>query len=371
MAPTVPPRWVSSLLLERSSLALVLSGGNALGSFQGGAYQALHESGLSPDWIAGASAGAMNGAVICGNPPERRVDALRSLWQPNRGGARGVNSWPTMDEHRRTLAALTTLLAGKPGVFVPRNLFGPWWNPLGNSEPPSLYDSTPLVGEISRLADFSLINKGMPRLSLTAVDIGTGADVVMDTRTHTLVPDHVRASAALLPVFSPVNVNGAWLGDAGVSANLPLDTMLSDPGDNALVCIAVDLLPLPAPPPRTFGDVLCRAQDLIFATQSRRSLAAWQAIYDERARQGDGRSVTVIHLAYAEQQREVSGKAFDFSPESSAERWDAGQRDLGNALARMDAGEVEIGRPGLTIYRAAGPGGPLEQVRPALAPTPA
>lgn len=352
-------------------LALVLSGGNALGSYQAGAYQALHEQGLFPDWIAGASAGAINGALICGNPLDGRVAALRSLWNPGSGAD---TPWAALaralpENARRTAAAMQTLLTGAPPLFVPRHLFGPWWNPFGNREPASLYDATPLRETIERLADFALINRGEPRLSVTAVDVESGDDVVLDTRTMAIQPDHVRASAALMPVFSPVEVGGRLLADAGISANLPLDVVLSEPGGGPLVCIAVDLLPLPAPRPRSLGDVLCRTQDLVFATQSRRALAAWQAIFEERTKAGDGTSITVLHVAYTAQDNEVSGKGFDFSAASSAQRWQAGYEDMIRIAAQLSGGSVPVGRPGLSLYRP-GPGdaGPLETVRFPLGP---
>src|SRR5271163_4074887 len=62
-------------------IALVLQGGGALGAYQGGVYQALHEAGLEPDWIAGVSIGGINGAIIAGNPPERRLERLREFWE--------------------------------------------------------------------------------------------------------------------------------------------------------------------------------------------------------------------------------------------------------------------------------------------------
>ena len=34
-------------------VALVLQGGGALGAYQAGVYQALHEAGIDPDWIIG------------------------------------------------------------------------------------------------------------------------------------------------------------------------------------------------------------------------------------------------------------------------------------------------------------------------------
>ena len=62
-------------------IALLLQGGGALGSYQAGVYQALAEANLHPDWVAGISIGAVNAALIAGNPPEKRVEKLREFWE--------------------------------------------------------------------------------------------------------------------------------------------------------------------------------------------------------------------------------------------------------------------------------------------------
>ena len=62
-------------------IALVLQGGGALGAYQAGVYQALAEANLHPDWVAGISIGAINSALIAGNPPEKRVERLREFWE--------------------------------------------------------------------------------------------------------------------------------------------------------------------------------------------------------------------------------------------------------------------------------------------------
>lgn len=353
------------------AVALVLSGGNALASYQAGAYQALHEQGIEPDWISGASAGAINGALICGNPPDRRLPALTELWKPAPDGAGGDDSYPTTEKYRRTVAAAEVMAGGMPHLFVPRRLFGPWWNPFGNPEPSSLYDSTPLRATLQRLLDFDLLNSNAIRFSAGAVDIETGEDMQFDTAERRLEPDHIRASAALLPAFSPVEIDGRLLGDAGISANLPLDAVLSDLPERPLLCIAIDLLPLRGDRPQTLGDATCRVQDLIFASQSRRALAAWQAIFDERAKRGKPVSATVIHVAYSDQRQEVSGKAFDFSPRTAAGRWRSGYRDVTEALGAFKANGGLTPEPGFSVYRQQRDESgrtSLQKVRPGLGP---
>ncbi|MGF7147299.1 NTE family protein [Sphingomonas zeicaulis] len=333
-------------------IALVLSGGNALGAYQAGAYQALQEHGVEPDWVAGASAGAINGAIICGNQPGQRLSKLRTFWGVDGNHAPQADAiWTPLDETRRTAAAVMTLAGGRPGLFVPRHMFGPWWNPLGSTKPSSLYDAKPLAQTLESLVDFDLLNDAPPRFSVTAVDVESGEDIAFDTKNRVVTTEHLRASSALLPAFEPVDIEGRLVGDAGISVNLPLDVVLSDRHDRPLLCIAIDLLPLSASRPTTLGATVARTQDLIFATQSRRAIASWQAIFDERARHGASDQVTLVHLDYADQQREVSGKAFDYSAASAAARWRKGCEDMAAILQALPW--KPITKAGLTVYRPA------------------
>ncbi len=352
-------------------LALVLSGGNALGAYQAGAYEAMHKVGWLPDWVAGGSAGAINGALICGNEASRRIERLRALWRPSAAALPDFDLGGLFEDVRRTAAATMTLVAGRPGIFVPKHLS--WLlGGFATPEPGSLYDTLPMRGELERLADFTLLNgASAPRLSATAIDIESGEDVVFDSRAHPLTVDHLRASAALLPLFPPVEIDGRTFGDAGISANLPLDCVLSQPGEGPLLCLAIDLLPLHGVRPAGLSGSALRMQDLIFATQSRRAIAAWQAIFDERARRGEGRPTTLVHLSYSSQEREVSGKAFDFSPRSAAGRWSAGLEDVSRAIESFAAGDIEVRRePGLSVYARPSRSADLRLTRFPLAPHP-
>ena len=65
-------------------VVLVLQGGGALGAYQGGVYQALHDAGIEPDWLIGTSIGAINAGIIAGNQVEDRLPRLQEFWR--RGG---------------------------------------------------------------------------------------------------------------------------------------------------------------------------------------------------------------------------------------------------------------------------------------------
>lgn len=329
--------------------ALVLSGGNALGSWQAGAFAALAARGLAIDWVVGASAGSINAAIIAGNPPNRAVERLRAFWTPASGG--GASWWPAeVDAWRRTAAVSISIATGRLNAFAPRPFFGEPWTSGGDGTA-SMFDTGPMAATLDASVDWDRVATGPTRLSIAAVDLASGDDAVFDSSRDRLGADHVRASSALLPAFPPVAIGGRWYVDAGLSANLPVDVVLADPGAAPLLVIALDLLPLSSPIPRSLGEAAGRMQDLIFAAQTRRSVGAWAEIY--RLHGPGAPAVTLARLAFADQSREVAGKAFDFSAETAGERWAAGAATMDAFLDRLDAGEVAFGEPGLTIDRHA------------------
>src|SRR5690242_7905604 len=106
-----PARLKSHRVKQRppfECIALVLQGGGALGAYQAGVYEALAEAGLHPDWVAGISIGAINSALIAGNPPEHRVEKLRQFWEgitanPHLGWADGVETLMAKGDMARAL----------------------------------------------------------------------------------------------------------------------------------------------------------------------------------------------------------------------------------------------------------------------------
>ncbi|WP_169833118.1 patatin-like phospholipase family protein [Sphingomonas panacis] len=328
--------------MERDfEVVLVLSGGNALGAFEAGVYEALHTHGLQPDWVVGASIGAINGALIVGSAPERRLDTLRAFWRPNMLASMAPWLPSAVETARRTSAVAWTAAAGRSGIFGPLLSSLTAWP----DTQPSLFETNQLGATLARLIDFDRLNAGPCRFTATAVDLESGADVVFDSRHQRIAPDHVRASAALPVVFPPVEIEGRWIVDGGLSANLPLDPVMADPPARPTLCIAVDLLPLCGPLPTTLGDAASRMQDLIFAAQSRRTIARWQAAYAARS---DTR-MSLVRVAYTEQQDEVAGKALDFSGSTIEQRWAAGQAAGMRVAAGVRAGTVAIGATGLNV----------------------
>src|SRR2546422_10767132 len=90
-------------------VVLVLQGGGALGAYQAGAYQALHEAGVEPDWVIGTSIGAINGAIIAGNKEKDRPAQLRQFWDrvAYRGLVEATRFCPGVENTMLNLATLT------------------------------------------------------------------------------------------------------------------------------------------------------------------------------------------------------------------------------------------------------------------------
>ncbi|MCC2975460.1 patatin-like phospholipase family protein [Sphingomonas sp. PL-96] len=333
-------------------VVLVLGGGNALGAYHAGLYEALHEAEVEPDWIVGTSIGAITGAIIAGNRREDRLDRLRQFWRPADGQGGWPMPWDVLPEGwRRTGAVVETLLGGRPGLFGPLGSFGTWWahDPVAGS--PAAYDTLALRGTLCELVDFDLLNRGGMRFTAVAVDIESGDEVLMDTARQELAVDQVRASAALLTAYPAVEVDGRLLGDGGLAMNLPLDPVMADADRAPTLCIASDLLPLMSDRPKTLGEVAGRMQDLAFAIQSRRSLSRWRkALEVPPSNPQASPSVTLVTTAYSDQQQEVAGKAMDFSPASVLQRWNSGREDGRALVRRLKGGEVPTGSPGLTVY---------------------
>ncbi|MBB3911139.1 patatin-like phospholipase family protein [Sphingomonas desiccabilis] len=338
-------------------IVLVLGGGNALGAYHAGLYEALHEGGVVPAWIVGTSIGAVTGAIIAGNRPEYRLDRLRKFWRP--ADERG---WPmpgdVMPEGwRRTGAVIETLMAGRAGMFGPLGSYPAWWHRDQSASSPAVYDTQALSTTLQDLVDFDLLNHGSMRFTAVAVDVETGEEVLLDSARQRLTADHVRASAALLTAYPAVEVEGRLLGDGGLSMNLPIDPVMLDPESTPVLCIASDLLPLSSRRPQTIGEVAGRMQDLAFAAQSRRTLTRWRAFFESGCPGRETcRSVALVTTAYRDQEQEVAGKAMDFSPQSVLQRWNSGRRDGGALVHQLRSGEIAVEHDGMTIHDAAGDG---------------
>src|SRR5262245_3508776 len=195
---------------------LVLQGGGALGSYQAGVYQALAEANLHPDWVAGISIGAINSALIAGNPAEKRVERLREFWEAVSTSPLGLPYFRSLaipDETAHSLLnqtrALGILLFGAPSFFTPR-LPPPMPCGVTRTDAVSFYDVSPLKITLEHLVDFDRINAGGTRLSVGAVNVRTGNFVYFDSTTHRITPAHIMASGSLPPGFPATEIDGEY-----------------------------------------------------------------------------------------------------------------------------------------------------------------
>ena len=214
-----PERMVkgATRILPFERVALVLQGGGALGAYQAGVYHALNEASIGVDWLCGTSIGAINGAIIAGNPPEKRVERLRDFWETVTTPPVRIPNIPWFTElawngnaHTRywanRMSAFSTMLHGAPGFFSPRPL--PPLNSAADSpEAVSYYDIAPLKKMLARLVDFDLINGDSMRFTVLATNVRSGARACFENREQEIGPAHILASASLPPSFPPTEID--------------------------------------------------------------------------------------------------------------------------------------------------------------------
>ena len=194
-------------------------------------------------------------------------------------------------------------------------------------------------------------------MTIACIDIETGDEVYFDNCSTAIRPEHILASAAILPVFPPVEVDGRLLGDPGYTINLPLDPIFHTEPDHDLLCIALDLFSLRAPRPASLDAALERANDLIFASAPRRAIAGLKREYALRQElRPDGPAVTLLHLAYQAGADQLAAKSMDFSPSSVRDRWAAGRRDLAAGLAAVEERDSDDRFTYITIQDGRGSG---------------
>lgn len=359
-APAAPAQEMSGrkpLPPHCARVGLVLQGGGALGAYQAGVYATLAEGGYEPDWISGISIGAINGAIVAGNPPERRVERLRTFWEMITDGialrpmvegdmARGLfNEW----------SAFASAASGVPGFYRLR-VPAPWLQPWGTPGALSFYDTAPLRATLEQLIDFDLLNSGSIRLSVGAANIRKGNSVYFDTRDRELGPQHIMASAALPPGFPPVEIDGEHYWDGGVVSNTPLQYLLDTRLESSMLVFQVDLFSAIGVLPRNLLDVYERHKDILYSSRTRLNTDAAEAEQDLRRaierllkklpkelgddpdvrtiRENCASSATlsVVHLIYREKNYETQTKDYEFSRVSMEEHWKAGVNDTRRTL---------------------------------------
>jgi NTE family protein len=355
-------------------LALVLQGGGALGAYQAGVYQALHEAGLEPDFVAGVSIGGINAAIIAGNPPERRLERLRDFWETIT--ARHVWLWtPDGDDPRKTRnswSATMTMLLGQPGFFTP-NTPNPWFSLRGSKTATSFYDNAPLRETLLRLVDFDLLNRKTPRYACGAVNILNGNFAYFDTAKAELQPEHVMASGALPPALPMVRIGTDYYWDGGLVSNTPLQYVLETAEGEDSVVFQVDLFSARGQLPRDMYDVMARQKDIQYSSRTRlvtdyfrdrhKSNLLLKRVLDklpddalnEEERDAKRRlahmpDVNILQLVYQQMAYEGQARDYEFSGTSMREHWDAGHRDTERTLRHRDWLAIPADDGGIVVH---------------------
>ena len=355
---------------------LVLQGGGALGAYQAGVYEGLAECGTAPDWVAGVSIGAINAALIAGNPPERRVARLREFW--DRVSAQLPFVPPASLDALRPLfdqvSTASAFLFGVPGFFSPR-LVPPFLALDGSVGALSFYDTAPLKATLEELVDFSLINRtdGV-RLSLGAVELSTGNSVYFDSRTTKICAEHVLASGAMPPGFPPVRVDGGLYWDGGIVSNSPLWYVLdADSRMNALI-FQVDVFSARGEVPKNLAEVQERAKDIQYASKTRFNTTRVKEIEALRgalgrvlgklpaALRGDPdvemltaaskpKAISLVHFINRHHPRATTYKDAEFSRATVTDLWQGGLGDVRRAYADPQWGRAtQVAEDGMRVY---------------------
>ncbi|WP_033922691.1 patatin-like phospholipase family protein [Sphingomonas sp. 37zxx] len=363
--PKPTRRRIAKTLPLPDCVALVLQGGGALGSFQAGVFEALAESEVDIDWVAGISIGAVNAAIIAGNPPERRVERLRAFWELLTSGLPSFPIFPNelLREFLHEWSAGAVIAQGVPGFFRPRVLPPSFASP-GSCEALSFYDSTPLKDTLDSLIDWDLANEGPIRLSVGAVEIESGNFRYFDSHTDRIDARHIMASGALPPGLPPIDIDGKLYWDGGLVSNTPL-THVMDYQDAAMLVFQVDLFSATSDSPRTMTDVINREKEIRYSSRTRQVSSERLKLRQEREAirrvldklpaemrddpdvvalkaQAAELPVALVHLIHRANAWEGGSRDFEFSQRTMREHWQAGRDAIDRTMEQSQVMAANI-----------------------------
>jgi NTE family protein len=361
-------------------VALLLQGGGALGSYQAGVYEALAEANLHPDWVAGISIGAINSAIIAGNPPIERVSKLRGFWEeitanPLLDWAGALRDCLSGDFTRRLfnqISANWAMLAGATGFFAQRQPPA-WLHPEGAIEATSFYDTKWLRSTLERFVDFERINSGEMRLSVGAVNVRSGNFVYFDTTTHAIAPEHVMASGSLPPGFPAVEIEGEYYWDGGLISNTPLQWVVDSEPRRDTLAFQVDLWSARGDFPRNMFDVITREKEIRYSSRTRASTDQFKYVQTLRhaladlmqklpedlkngpearllGREAQQKVYNIVQLIYRAQNHEGHSKDYEFSRLSMQEHRRAGYHDARRTLRHREVLQRPTNQEGVLTF---------------------
>ncbi len=337
-------------------VVLVLQGGGALGAYQVGVYEALHDAGIEPAWVIGTSIGAINAALIAGNPIENRMGRLNAFWEHVEQPATiaGPLDWLGMGN---MMANMTTVMRGIPAFFEPSMAALRGQRANVGVESAAYYSTEPLRKTLGELVDFSSLQDGPTRLTVGAVNACSGAMRYFDSRDETLCVEHVMASGALPPAFPAVRIDGEPYWDGGIYSNTPIEAVLDDRPRRDSLIFAVNVWHQTAPEPASIWEVMGRTKDIQFASRADSHIARQKQIHrlrhvirqltqqlpagkqadpavKELSSWGCGTTMHVAHLLAPRLEGEDNTKDIDFSPGGVKARREAGYADTMSMVKR-------------------------------------
>ena len=330
-------------------IVLVLQGGGALGAYQVGVYQALHEAGIEPDWVIGTSIGAINAALISGNAPGRRLEQLNAFWDQVEQQAPAGGLFDLMGLGN-LMSNMSTVTRGIPSFFVPNPAALRGSKTEVGVESASYYSTAPLRETLSALVDFDYLCQCHTRLTVGAVNARSGEMHYFDNRNEPLRVEHVMASGALPPAFAAVRIDGEPYWDGGIYSNTPIEAVLDDKPRRDALIFAVNVWHQKGPEPESIWQVMGRQKDIQYASRADSHILRQKQIHRLRhvirelhkqipqARQSDplvkelaswgcGTTMHVAHLLAPRLEGEDHTKDIDFTAAGIRARRQAGYAD--------------------------------------------
>ena len=356
VAQTAKARRDDNSHLGPGQVVLVFQGGGALGAYQAGVYQALHEAGIEPDWVIGTSIGAINASLIAGNTPHERLPMLKEFWDrmAHKSIWSGSTAWPQLAQ---TLSYWNTLCRGIPGFFEPNPMALCGTHVVLGADRAGYCSTAPLEKTLTELVDFSLVNRCKPRLTVGAAHVRTSQMRYFDGRDMEINVKHIMASGALPPAFPAVRIDGELYWDGGILSNTPTEVIFDDnPRRNSLI-FAVHLWNPLGPEPETMWEVVHRQKDIQYSSrvashitrqlqthrlrhvikellghipenvrnsEAVRELAGWGCLT----------RMHVVRLLAPRLANEDQTKDVDFSASGIRKRWEAGYESTMRAIAQ-------------------------------------
>lgn len=246
-------------------VVLVFEGGGALGAYQVGVYQALHEAGIEPDWVIGTSIGAINASIIAGNKPQDRMAKLDAFWELVQAPSTPVqNAMPWA----ASMMNINTVMRGVNGFFKPNPMALLYNKANLGTYASGYYDTAPLAETLAGLIDLERLNDpSTTRIALGAVNVKNGRMRYFDSRDDTISLASVMASGALPPAFPAVEVDGEPYWDGGIYSNTPVEAVMNDaPRRNSLI-FSAHLWLADGAAPQSVWESMGRAKDIQFASR--------------------------------------------------------------------------------------------------------